>query len=151
MCCVLPSIMMTKKKNALESNFELRLLKKILLFQNRYFLKISPLLFFVLIHPRIIAVRAVYSHSLDVYTSSMINVMIARFLETFLSFSFIYFKVFLFFLTFAEMRKGLILYIRAKERFLLINIMLLVLIVSTSLGQKYIFTNKITRGIGWWR
>lgn len=49
------------------------------------------------------------------------------------------------------MRKGLILYIRAKERFLLINIMLLVLIVSTSLGQKYIFTNKITRGIGWWR
>lgn len=69
-----------------------------------------------------IAVRAVYSHSLDVYTSSMINVMIARFLETFLSFSFIYLKVFLFFLTFAEMRKGLILYIRARERFLLINV-----------------------------
>lgn len=120
LCCVLPSIMMTK--NALESNFELRLLKKILLFQNRYFLKISPLLFFVLLHPRIIAVRAVYSHSLDVYTSSMINVMIARFLETFLSFSFIYLKVFLFFLTFAEMRRGLILYIRARERFLLINV-----------------------------
>ena len=63
-----------------------------------------------------------YSHSLDVYTSSMINVMIARFLETFLSFPFIYLKVFLFFLTLAEMRKGLILYIRARERFLLINV-----------------------------
>lgn len=127
LCCVLPSIMMTK--NALESNFELRLLKKILLFQNRYFLKISPLLFFCFDTSQdnsskdsIIAVRAVYSHSLDVYTSSMINVMIARFLETFLSFSFIYLKVFLFFLTLAEMRKGLILYIRARERFLLINV-----------------------------
>ena len=127
LCFVLPSIMMTK--NALESNFELRLLKKILLFQNRYFLKISPLLFFCFDTSQdnsskdsIIAVRAVYSHSLDVYTSSMINVMIARFLETFLSFSFIYLKVFLFFLTLAEMRKGLILYIRARERFLLINV-----------------------------
>lgn len=127
LCCVLPSIMMTK--NALESNFELRLLKKILLFQNRYFLKISPLLFFCFDTSQdnsskdsIIAVRAVYSHSLDVYTSSMINVMIARFLETFLSFPFIYLKVFLFFLTLAEMRKGLILYIRARERFLLINV-----------------------------
>lgn len=127
LCCVLPSIMMTK--NALESNFELRLLKKILLFQNRYVIKISPLLFFCFDTSQdnsskdsIIAVRAVYSHSLDVYTSSMINVMIARFLETFLSFSFIYLKVFLFFLTLAEMRKGLILYIRARERFLLINV-----------------------------
>lgn len=63
-----------------------------------------------------------YSYSLDVYILLKINVMIVRFFEIFLLFLFIYLKVFLFFLIFVEMCKGLILYICVRERFLFINV-----------------------------